>query len=419
MSRAGSSTDPDDDTAELVARLTRYPISRYPVQHATTAFHLATVFLQSDLPDRLDRAVPLLSTAYDTFGRLGMRLEQTKALTMHGVALREGGRSDLAMVTFERAAAAFGELEQPVEQAAASYNLGLSLLQHGDPSAAHASLIRAHDLFLEAGQLAQAGSAARERATNLLTSGKVDAAIVLLDDAAELADRAGDMPGLGAASNALGLAHLAADDPAAAVREFSRAVGAYPRSMRPTEHAMAKANLAMAHERVGNVARARLAARQALAIPHADQLVLEQAQGLLERLLGGPQADLLAVLDEELAEQWFPIVREEVLRWCEAPRAERVHAICEFLAGVLSRAGASYGLGESLLAVMLELPPAPYDDMVAGIVWAAHDLHPAQEERVRAVLGSALARFAIPQWQRLAASLNAAAAAAGLRQDWR
>lgn len=173
----------DSEAAELAAKLGIYPVARYPVQHATAAFHLATVHLQRG---RVDEAVPLLSDAFETFGRLGMRLEQTKALTMHGVALREGGRNDLAAATFERAAQAFSELEQPAEEAAASYNLGLSLAQHGDPAAVRDALTRAHELFLEEGHLAQAGAAARELGAHLLTSGEVGAALTVLDDAAAL-----------------------------------------------------------------------------------------------------------------------------------------------------------------------------------------------------------------------------------------
>lgn len=406
----------ETETGGLAAQLARYPVSRYPVQHATAAFRLATAHLHEG---RLADAVPLLTTAHDVFGRLGMELEQAKTLTMHGVALREGGRGDLAVQTFERAAEMFGSLGQPAEQAAASYNLGLSLHDLGDRAAAQEALARAHELFLAAGHLGQAGAAARERGGQLLTAGQVDAALPILDDAAGLAQRAGDLPGLGAATNALGLAHLAADDPETAVHEFSRAVGAYPRSMRPSEHAMVKANLAVAHERVGNLPRARLAARQALAITSADPPVRAQAQQLLARLSGAQQVDLLTVLDEEDRDRWSAVVREEVLRWCDASRAERLLAVCGFLDGLLARPGASYDLAESLIAVVVELPPPPYAEMVASLVHVTSELAAADAERVHAVMGSAMARFAMPQWQRLAGSLNAAETAAGRTGSWR
>ncbi len=412
---AGGDATAQEETAELNAKLATFPVSRYPVQHATTAFHLATVHLRCG---RLEQAVPLLVTAYRTFGGLGMQLEQTKALMMHGVALREGGRGDLAAETFARAVHEFAELEQPAEEAAASHNLGMALLEHGDPGAAQTALGRAYELFLAEGHLAQAGAAARERGVHLLTSGDVAGALLVLDDAAALAHRAGDLPGLGAATNALGLAQLALDDPAAAVTEFSRAVGAYPRSLRAAEHAMAKANLAVAHERVGNHARARLAARQALAISSADPPVRDQALQLLDRLSADTSRDLITVLDEEPMQRWSSILREEVLRWCDASPPDRLLAVRGFMDGMLARPGTSYDLAESLIATIVELPPTPYAEMVASVVQVASDLG-EREERVRSVMGSAMARFAMPQWQRLAASLNEAAADAGLAEGWR
>jgi len=406
----------DADMAELESRLGRYPADRYPAQHATAAFHLGTAQLQRGW---VGDALSALRAAYEIFGRLGMRLEQAKALTMHGVALREAGRADLARQTFEDAVRAFGALEQPVEEAAASYDLGLVLNEQGDAVAAQQAMEYARTVFLQAGHLAQAGAAAREQGASLLASGEVGSALALLEQAATLAERGRDLPGLGAAANVLGLAHLASEDAAAAVEAFTRAVGAFPRSMRPSEHAMVKANLALAYEQDANPARARLAARQALALPGAESPVRAQAQQVLDRLSGATQLDLLAVLDAEPLERWPAIVREEAVRWCDASRAERLDAIGGFLDGLLSRPGTAYDLAESLLAVLLELPPGSYDALVVAIVHATGTRTPKDGERIRSVVGSAMARFAIPQWQRLAASLNAAATAAGQPGGWR
>ena len=68
---------------------------------------------------------------------------------------------------------------------------------------------------------------------------------------------------------------------------------------------------------------------------------------------------------------------------------------------------------------MLELPPRSYDLLVAAIVHASAGRPEQDSARLQSVVGSALARFAMPQWQRLAASLNAAASAAGLPATWR
>jgi hypothetical protein len=182
---------------------------------------------------------------------------------------------------------------------------------------------------------------------------------------------------------------------------------------------MVKANLALAHEQAADHPRARLAARQALAVSGAALPVRAQAQQVLARRPGRAEEDLLTVLDSEDREQWVAVLREEVLRVVERPAQEPVALVGGFLTGVLARPDTSYALAESLLHVVLELPPAPYDLLVAAIVessveWPEHD-----SERLRSVIGSALARFAMPQWQRLAASLNAASEAIGQPATWR
>lgn len=411
-----AATGLDEGTHELEARLARYPADRYPVQHATTAFHLGTAHLQRG---NLTQALRLVTDAYAIFDRLGMRLERAKALTMRGVAEREAGQLDPARHSFMRAVAAFEELDQPAEQGAACFNLGLVLQEQRQTAPAQAAMAVARGLFHQSGQPAQAGAAAREQGAALLRSGHAEEALPLLTEAATLAERGGDLAGLGAATNALGLAHLALNSPHDAVSALARAVAAFPRSMRPAEHAMAKANLAAAYEQAGNAARARLAARQARAIPDADPLVLAQAQQVLDRRDGDAGPDLLAVLDAEPADRWSAIVREEAVRWCGAEPAERLAAVGGFLDGLLGRPGEAYDVTESLLAVVLELPPEPYERLVRTLVQATGTRNEDECERLRALIGSAMARFAIPQWQRLADSLNAAAVDLGHDASWR
>lgn len=399
----------------LLARLRRYPVARYPVQHATTLFHLASLQVHDG---EVTPALSALHKARDLFAAAGMRLERAKSTNMLGVALREAGRLPEADEAFSTAAEEFAALAQPVEAAAAAYNLGLVRRDSGDLDAAYTAWSRARQSFHEAGHPAQAAAAAREHGASLLTSGQVAAALPLLEQAVALAERAGDLPGLGAAANALGVALLAAEDPAAAVTAFRSAAGAFPRSLRPADHAMAKANLALAHERADDPARARLAARQALAIPAVDGPVRTQARELLARLPDPARPDLLTVLDAEPIDRWSAVVREEVLRWSTAPPAQRREAVGDFVDGLLARPGETYDLAESLLSVLLELPPGPYADMVAAVVEASGSRAREETERVQAIMRSAMVRFAIPQWQRLAASFDAAATRAGQRAAW-
>jgi len=404
------------EIVDLEARLRRYDVTRYPVQHATARFHLGVLLLGSG---RISDSAGSLRTAHEIFTGVGMRLEAAKALVMSGVAAREGGQPDRARASFLAAATAFADLEQPAEEGAARFNLGLVRADLGETEDALTAFASAHDLFLGAGQVAQAGAACREQATVWLRSDDPHRAVPMLSEAMELAERGGDLPGLGAAANALGLARLSTDDVPGAVEAFAHAVGAYPRTLRPADHAMAKANLALAYHRLGNAARARLTARQAVSIGEADPQVRAQAERVLAALVGGTTPDLVDVLDSEPPDRWHAIVRDEVQRWSAVDRAERLDDVNRFLEAVLARPGGGYALAESLLGVLLELPTPPYEELVGVLVEVTGRRPEDVQDRVRAVVGSALARFPLPQWQRLAGSLNTAARTAGLPGEWR
>ena len=399
----------------LLERLGRYPAERYPVQHATTQFHLGSVLLHAgELPE----SVAALQVAQTVFARAGMRLEAGKSMVMLGVAHRTAGRLDDAAQALTSAADVLAGLDAAAERGAAAYNLGLVRQDAGDRPGAHAAWAAAREELLSAGHPAQAAAAARDHGASLLAAGEVDEALPLLAQAAALAERAGDDPGTAAAANALGLAHLAAHDASAAVGVLRRALAFAPRAVRPADHAMVKANLALAYEHAGNTPRARLAAVQALGLPAAAAPVRAQARALLARLPGRSTDDLLAVLAAEDRDQWAPLVREEAVRTADAP-AERRALVRALLDGVLAHPDTAYDRAQVLLEVVLELPPRTYDVLVAAIVEGCAGRSSQDDERLRVVFGSALARFAIPQWQRLAASLNAAADAAGLPAGWR
>lgn len=400
----------------LLDRLARYPVDRYPVQHATTQFHLGSVLLQAG---ETAQALQSLTVARDVFSATAMRFERAKAAVMLGAALRAAGQPEQAAAEFTTACADLATLDQPAEQAAASYNLGLVHQEAGDVTGAHLAWSGARELFLAAGHPAQAAAAARDHGASLLASGDVEAALPLLQQAVSLAERAGDERGAGSAANALGLAHLAAGDPSAAVSALRRAVGSFPRSLRPAEHAMVKANLALAYERVGDRQRARLAAGQALAVSSAARPVRAQAREVLARLPGRADEDLLAVLDREEREEWGQLLRDEMLRVTELPESERDAMLRGYLDGVLARPGLSYDLVHGFLEVVLELPPRTYQLLVSAVSAGCAGRPPHEAERLRCVIDSAMARFALPQWQRLAASLNAAAEGSGEPATWR
>lgn len=407
----------EDELAELRARLARYPVDKYPVQHATCLFHLGTLLLQADC---IDDALAALATAESGFAACGMSLERAKATNMRGVALRTAGDAQRARESFERAVQDFHTLEKPVEEAAAAFNLGLVCTDRGDVAAARAALALAEELFAAAGRTAQAAAAARELGGLLLKGGEVAAAIETLAPAVRMALRGGDTVGAGATANALGLAHLARDDVESALKAFQDALSAHPRSVRPAEYAMVKANLALAHERKADTARAWLAAQQALGVGGAEEPSRAQARQLLDRLpeaAGGTQ--LFVVLDQEPPPRWPAIVGEEVLRWADGTAAIRRAAATAWVDGQLRHEGLGYDLAETLLRTLLVLPPSAFHRVVAALVEAVGRRSLVDADRFRAVTRSAMARFPIPQWQRLAAMFDEVALEQGQPADWK
>lgn len=400
----------------LTARLRRFPPERYPVQHATTSFHLGAQLLQSG---QNGPALTALDDARSGFVRAGMRLELAKTDLMTGIALRGVGRLDDAAQCFTAAADVFEELTQPAEQAAAHYNLGRVQQDAGQIAPAREAFAQAQALFRDAGQPAAAAGAARDHGALLLTEGDTAAALSLLRQALVLAEGAGDQAGAGAAANTLALALLAAAQPQQAADAARRAVAAFPRTVRPAEHAMAKANLALAYEQSDQPARARLAARQVLAVDGIDVPVRAQASALLERLPGEPAADLVTVLEDEPVDQWVALVREELVRALALSDDGCRAVVRGVLAAVLALPDGAYDVAEALLGAVLEQPPRAYARLLAAVEDGCAVSGDEDQARLRSVLSSALARFAIPQWQRAATGLNDAAVAAGRPGSWR
>jgi tetratricopeptide (TPR) repeat protein len=319
-------------------------------------------------------------------------VEHAKARNMLGIALKEQGDAEPATREFRAAAELFSQHDQPTERAAALYNLGLVT---GEP----AWFRQARDLFSRAGAGAQAAAAARELGARLLDRGELDEAVDVLTDAVDLARAGGDVAGLGHAANLLGLAHLADDDAARAATAFQAAAGAHPRTVRPDAYAMAKANLALAWQRAGAQAHARLAARQALTAG-GDRPVLEQAAAVL-RELGDPPGDVVVVLRSETPERWAGIMREEVARWAELAEDARARELDAWARALGRRPPDAPPLAEAWLGALLELPPAAMDAIAGSALAAAERLDGDQRAAFAETVRTALIRFPPPQLLRL------------------
>jgi tetratricopeptide (TPR) repeat protein len=373
--------------ASLEERVRLYPPERYPVQHATAQFHLGVALANAARPDEAAQALQRAALLFD---RDRLPVEHAKALNALGAALREAGRPDEAARALAAAADIFASAGRTLEQGAAVFNLGLVQRDRNELEAAAASFAQASELLGPHG-----GPAARELGALLLERGDVSAAIAKLEDAVALAS---DEPGRGAAANALGLAYLAAGRAGDAVETFRDAVAAHPRTIRPQDHAMAKANLSLAYERSGDAPRARLSARQALAVARTPDPVRTQANGVLDRL-GPVTDDLIAVLDEEPPDRWAAILRDEAPHW----RRED--------AGVLLAADPSADLLEAWLGALLELPPEELDSAVAATQRALAQRSGAERERFESAVRAVLPRFHQPQMLRLEGAFGWSSAA--------
>ncbi len=162
---------------------------------------------------------------------------------------------------------------------------------------------------------------------------------------------------------------------------------------------MARANLALACEHAGDPDRARLAARQALAIPVIPGAAAEQARALLARLPDAPGL-LAAVLAGEPADGRPTVLRDEAARWTGGAETERRQGVAEWLAA-LDRWPLPDELAGQWLGVLLELPPDELAAVCAATAGELARLPRTEGERLQAVLDRAMARFPPPQWERL------------------
>lgn len=406
-------TDPRAARDELNTRLQQHPADRYPVQHATARFHLGALLLSEGKPTK---ALEELGAAAELFqGRLPV--EYAKTLNLVGAAARELGDADAARTAFEQAIELLEDEEQQVEAAAARYNLGLALLDRESPEEAAPYFEQARDAFEAAGALQQAAAAAREAGAAQLTAGHIDGAVETLTAAREQAGKAGDAAGAGTAANTLGLACLAAERLSEAVDAFEAAVADNPRSLRPESHAMANANLALARERAGQPAHARLAARQALSLRAVPASVRDQAQQILDRL-GQPAGDALEVLDEEMEEgRWSTILRAEVARQVDAsPEVQRQEAAA-WVTGVLARRS-KMQLIEAWLGALLELPTEMLKANADAVVAAAAEQDGDDAQAFLDAVRRGAARFHLPQMERLEQIFGDAAERHGVQDRW-
>lgn len=390
------STDLDERLAELRGHLLRHRADRYPFEHATLQFHLGAVLLDSDQPDAAAAALRVSAQLFDEHRR---PVERAKAGNLLGAALLHLEEIETAAAAFSDAAAAFEAHDQPLELAAARFNLGLLHRRRGEHEPAAGCFADALERFAHAEVPGQASAAARELGAVRLELGESRTAAEILEQSLELAERNADRRQVGAAANLLGLARLATGETQAAAEALRLAASAYPRQLDAANHAMATANLALAHERLGDPARGRLAAWRAVHVPDADAPVVAQASAVLERL-GQPTDDVLTVLEQTPSERWPSELLPYLTALLDVDAAERQRMLGHWIDGQLGGRLDGTQIGAGLLEALLELPPAQMETLVTSLL-SALGSRDADAARFRTQLSRAMARFPLPQWQRL------------------
>ncbi len=396
----------------LTERVRRHPPERYPIQHATAQFHLGQALAEAE---RFDEASAALRASAGVFARAGLALEGAKATNQLGAVLRLAGDPQAAIALLRAAAETFAGAGEGVDEGAARFNLGMALREADAPDA-HLSFSRARDRWEHAGHLETASAAAREAGTESWAASRPDQAIAELSDAIALARTAGAATAEGAAANVLGLVLLDAGRPVEARGTLAEAVAAHPRGVRPADHSMAQANLALAHEQAGDATRARVAARQALAVTDVPAPVREQAAAVLERL-GDPAGDLPRLLGGEPIERWPALVRAEQTRLAETEPALRRAEAAAWLAHQLAHPERGEELAATWLGALLEQPPESLESLVADLLTALEAPAPADADRLRREFERGMARFHPPQMLRLRDTFARLAAERGL-PEW-
>jgi tetratricopeptide (TPR) repeat protein len=408
---AEASSDLELGVQILEERLSRYPAERYPMQHATAQFHLGMTLANAN---RLPEAATALERAVSLFEDR-LLAEHAQSLNALGAVYRLQQRQPAAADVFRRAAAEFAAAGQSREQAAAIHNLGLVQREMGQHALAGESFRHALNLFDPRERRGRA-AASREIGVTLVEAGDLEAAATMLEEAATLADAAGDQAGLGAATNALGVAWLAQGRTAEAIDAFRRSAVANPLSLRRAEYATAKANLALAHAESDDPARARLAAGQALAVAEASDAVRSQASQVLSRVGGGTGA-LLEVLRNEPLDVWPGVIREELNRWCLLDPAALAGEVGAWIQGQLDDARQA-DLAEVFIGGLLELRPEDLQAIIRSLLQVLATQPSEVRDGFRGQLVSAMARFHVPQWERLKALFNQAAVDLGQEPAW-
>lgn len=386
----------DDAVTALRRRLRERPADRFPIDHATTRYHLGVALAARDDLDGAEES--LVEAAHLFEGRLPA--EWAKVLNALGAILRARGRPGAAEDAFGHAARVFGEQGLALDEAAAWFNLGLVTLDQGAVETARQWFEQAAGGFPADTAPLQRSAALREQGGAVLVLGRAEEALPLLQEARRLAETEPHPDTVAAASNVAGIALLELDRVDDARSSFAAAVANAPPGTRPEMQAMARANLALAYQLAGDRHRARLLARQVLTMPAAVAAVVDQAHEIIARV-GDRPGGFVRLLLETPDEERIPLTRAEMARWLRLDDRRRTREVGAWIDEQPSDRTSRASIAEPWLATLLELPPSDLTALADAVDTALRDRPAEDAEAFRTGVSAAMIRFHEPQWRRL------------------
>lgn len=391
-------TTPEQQLAELEARLKATPRAARPLEHASLRHSIGLAYAELPSGDRrmnLSRAVASYRQAASLFGPHRFPVEHARVQNALGAALRELGEPQAAIDACSRAVDLLAGGHAPGELAAALNNLGLARSDLGQHEQAVGNLRQAVEIFAAAGEPRQGAMARHNLGQAQAAAGDHEGAVQTYEDAIGETDDE-ELPYQWALlQHARGVALTALGRSQQAASAFEESLGVFTRQRYPFQYALAKNNLGLAHAQQADITSMRRAlaayhdALQVLDIrmhkPQRDQTFrnLELVEAALEE--GGTQATraehFVALLGDIEEQERLGLLRRRMLDLLMLPEKQRDERLTELEVAVLNlEREKALRITATWLDALMELP----DDLLVAALQArmfAHGFLPSDEAR--------------------------------------
>lgn len=391
-------TTPEQQLAELEARLKATPRAARPIEHASLRHSIGLAYAELPSGDRnmnLSRAAASYRQALSLFGPRRFPVEHARVQNALGAALRELGQAQDAIDACSRAVDLLAGGHAPGELAAALNNLGLARSDLGQHEEAVASLRQAVEIFTAASEPRQGAMARHNLGQAQAAGGDHAGAVATYEEAISETDDEALPYQWALLQHACGVSLSALGRGQEAAAAFEASLGVFTRQRYPFPHALAKNNLGLAHSQIGDIT----SLRRGLAACHDALQVLdfrlhkpqwEQTHRNLELIESaledqGVKATrtehFVALLGDIEEQERLGLLRRRMLDLLMLPDKQRDERLTELEVAVLGQdREKALRITATWLDVLMELP----DDLLVAALKArmtAHSLLPSDEAR--------------------------------------